>query len=155
MQAVAECVDYIEFLESVPSLSNCTRKVLEDFVAHGAIKAQCDAGKVICGLAQDHNLYVLTAGSAALHVGQDIVVGLEPGDYFGQESGRHHKLGGTVVAVSDVEVLIIGSQDIAQLESASCRDRHPSGIGWTLERSTATQRRRRNHRRAVMTRLAG
>jgi CRP-like cAMP-binding protein len=153
MQALAGCTDYVELLEEVPSLSNCTRDVLADFVAHSAIKAHCDAGKVLCGLEQDHNLYVLTSGSAALHVGPDIVVHLEPGDYFGQESGRHHKLGGTVVAVTDVEAIIVGPQDIAQLEYASCRDRHPSRIGWKLERSTPTQRRRRTHRRNVMVTL--
>jgi CRP-like cAMP-binding protein len=150
MQASAECIEDVERLEKVPSLSNCTHEVLSDFVAHSVIKAHCDAGKVLCGLEQDHNLYVITSGSAVLHVGPDISVQLEPGDYFGQESGRHHKLCGTVVAATDVEVLIIGSQDIAQLEYASSRDRHPSRIGWKLERTTSTQRRRRNHRRSVM-----
>ena len=64
-------------------------------------------------------------------------------------------MAGTVVAVTDVEALVIGPQDLAQLEFASSRDRHPSQIGWQLERSSWTHRRRRHLRRTVMARLAG
>jgi hypothetical protein len=152
MHTVADRVDFAAFLEGIPSLSKCTRDVLEEFVAHGAIKAHCEAGKVLCGLQEDRNLYVLTAGTASLHVGPDVVITLEPGDYVGGGNARH-KLAGTVVANSDVEALVLGAQDLAQLESASSRDRHPSRIGWQFERSSWTQRRRRHQRRSVLTNL--
>ena len=147
MHSLAECVEITDFLEEVPALSTCTRDVLVDFVAHNAVLAHCDAGKVLCGLQQDHNLYVLTSGTAALHVGPDVTIRLEPGDYVGQ---GQHTLAGTVVALSDVEVAVIGPQDVAHLQQASSRDRHPSRIGWQLERTTPVQRRRRAHRRTVL-----
>jgi CRP-like cAMP-binding protein len=152
MHTVAERVEYADLLEGIPALAGCTRDVLEKFVSEAAMKAHCVAGEVLCGLHEDHNLYVLTSGTAALHVGQDVVISLEVGDYFGQESARHHKIAGTVLALTDVEVLIIGPQDLAQLELASSRDRHPSRTPWTLQRSTATLVRRRRRRHLVMTR---
>jgi CRP-like cAMP-binding protein len=151
MHTVADRVDYIELLEGIPALSMCTADVLDKFLTHSALRAHCAAGEVVCGLHEDRNLYVLTSGKATLHVGDDVEISLEPGDYFGQDSAHHHKLAGTVVASTDVEVLVIGPQDLAQLEVASSRDRHPSLIGWRLERSTVIQRRRRTRRRAVLT----
>ena len=147
MQALAGCTDYVELLEEVPALSNCTKAVLADFVAHSAIKAHCDAGKVLCGLEQDHNLYVLTSGSAALHVGPDIVVHLEPGDYFGQQAHRHHRMAGTVLALTDVEVLVVGPQDLARLELASSASRHPSRMELPAELAALSVRHRRVFRR--------
>jgi CRP-like cAMP-binding protein len=153
MHTVAECVDTVELLEGIPSFERCTEDVLQDFVRHSAITARCEAGKVLCGLLQDHNLYVLLHGTAELHVGPDVVITLKPGDYVGRDADRLHKMAGTVVAVTDVEALVVGPQDLAQLEYASCRDRHPSKVGWRLERSTPTQHRRRAHRRSVMVNL--
>lgn len=147
MHTVAERTEYAELLEGIPALSKCSKSILEKFVAYDVLRAHCTTGEVLCGLKGDHNLYVLTSGHASLHVGNDIVIGLEPGDYFGQDS---HKMGGTVVADTDVVVLVIGPQDLAQLELASCASRHPSRMEWPMERSTTTQRRRRILRRAVL-----
>lgn len=150
----AECVNYVGYLEGIPSFSLCTTEVLEKFLAFDAMRAHCDAGEVLCGLEQDHNLYVLTSGTAELHVSPDITITLVPGDYFGQEPERHHHMAGTVVARTAVEVLVIGPQDVAQLELASSASRHPSRAEWPLERSTPTARRRRTLRRALMARHA-
>ncbi|HEY1827158.1 MAG TPA: cyclic nucleotide-binding domain-containing protein [Acidimicrobiales bacterium] len=148
MHTVAERVEYAELLEGIPSLSRCSKSILEKFVAYDVLRAHCAAGEVLCGLQGDHNLYVLTSGRASLHVGNDIVISLEPGDYFGQDS---HKIGGTVIADTNAEVLVIGPQDLAQLELASSASRHPSRLEWPMQRSTATQRRRRLMRRSVLT----
>ncbi len=104
----AERVDIIGLLEGLPPFATCTTEVLESFVAHDAMRAHCAPGEVLCGLQQDHNLYVLIAGEAVLRVGPDVTINLEPGDYFGQQAHRHHRIAGTVVAVSDVEVLVVG-----------------------------------------------
>jgi CRP-like cAMP-binding protein len=154
MHTLAERVEQASFCEGIPAFARCTRDVVERFVADAALTAHCGAGEVVCGLADDHNLYILTSGRASLRVG-DVVVALEPGDYFGQESDRHHKMPGTVVAETAVEVLIVGPQDLAQLELASSCDRHPSRIAWSIERSSVTQVRRRNRRRAILARHAG
>jgi CRP-like cAMP-binding protein len=148
MHKVAERVEYAELLEGIPSLARCSRSILEKFVAYDVLRAHCAAGEVLCGLQGDHNLYVLTSGHATLHVGNDVVIALEPGDYFGQES---HKMAGTVIADTDVEVLVIGPQDLAQLELTSSASRHPSRLEWPMQRSTVTQRRRRLLRRNVLT----
>jgi CRP-like cAMP-binding protein len=150
MHTVAERVEQVSLCEGIPAFARCTRDVLERFVADAALIAHCGAGDVVCGLADDHNLYVLTAGTASLRVG-DVMVALEPGDYFGQESARHHKMAGTVVADTEVEVLIVGPQDLAQLELVSSCDRHPSRIAWKIERSSSTALRRRGRRRSVLT----
>ncbi len=122
----AERVDIIELLEDLPPFSKCTTGALDSFVAHDAMRAHCSPGEVLCGLAQDHNLYVLLSGEAVLRVGSDVTIRLEPGDYFGEQAHRHHHIGGTVVAVTDVDVLVAGPQDLARLELASSASRHPS-----------------------------
>jgi len=76
---------------------------------------RCGAGDVLCGLAEDHNLYVLVSGSAELRVGPDLSIDLEPGDYFGLHAQRYRAMAGTVVAVTEVEVLVIGTQDLGRL----------------------------------------
>lgn len=150
----AECVNYVSYLEGIPSFSLCTTEVLEKFLVHDAMRAHCQPGEVLCGLQQDHNLYVLTSGTAELHVTPDITITLTAGDYFGQEPERHHRMAGTVVAKTAVEVLVIGPQEVAQLELASSTARHPSRVEWPMERSTLTQRRRRTLRRTLLTRHA-
>ncbi len=111
----AERVDYVELLEGLPPFSSCAPEALEAFVRHDAIRARCVAGEVVCGLAQDHNLYVLVSGSAVLRVNPDVSIDLEPGDYFGQQTHRTHRVAGTVIAVTDVEVLVVGPQDLNRL----------------------------------------
>ena len=111
----AERIDYVELLEGLPAFSACTSEDLEAFVAHDVMWVRCGAGEVLCGLAQDHNLYVLVSGLAELRVGADVSIDLEPGDYFGRYARRYHGMAGTVVAVTDVEVLVIGPQDLGRL----------------------------------------
>ena len=105
----------VELLEGLPPFSACAREDLEVFVAHDVMRMRCGAGEVLCGLAEDHNLYVLVSGSAELRVGPDLSIDLEPGDYFGRYARRYHGMAGTVVAVTDVEVLVIGPQDLGRL----------------------------------------
>ena len=150
MHTLAERVEYADFCEGIPAFARCTREVLERFMAESGLTARAGAGEVVCGLHDDHNLYVLISGRASLRVG-DIVIALEPGDYFGQESDRHHRIAGTVVADSDVEVLIIGTQELVQLEVASSAARHPSRSPWPIERTSVTAERRRLRRRTNLT----
>jgi hypothetical protein len=112
----------------------------------------CPAGDVLRSLTQhDQNLYVLAAGSALLDAGDEVAISLEPGDYFGKGSGRRHQLNATVIAVSDIEVLVINPREISWLGQASSRERHPSEIDWRTPLPTTMQRAaRRSHRRAVL-----
>jgi CRP-like cAMP-binding protein len=128
--------------------------VLEEFVARGIAKVHCAAGKTLTSQAhEDRTLFVLAAGSALLHAGDDIAIALEPGDYFGDGlAGRHQPIS-SVVAVSDIEVLVISPQDVAWLEQASCRDRHPSRTDWrTTLPSSARPGLRWGHRRLALAR---
>jgi hypothetical protein len=111
----AERIDYVELLEEVPAFSACTTEDLELFVAHDVMWVRCGAGEVLCGLAHEHNLYVLVSGLAELRVGPDLSIDLEPGDYFGQHAQRNHGVGGHVVAVTDIEVIVVGPQDLGRL----------------------------------------
>ncbi|HEY1652085.1 MAG TPA: cyclic nucleotide-binding domain-containing protein [Acidimicrobiales bacterium] len=139
----AERVDLIELLGSLPPFSTCTTEVLASFVAHDAMRALCGPGEVLCGLSQDHNLYVLISGEAVLRVGPDVSITLEPGDYFGQQAHRYHRIAGTVIAVTDVEVLVVGPQDLARLELESSASRHPSRFEPSADRSSHGSRHRR------------
>jgi hypothetical protein len=48
-------------------------------------------------------------------------------------------------------VLVISPQEVAWLQQASSRDRHPSGIEWRVELPSTTRRKsRRNHRRNIL-----
>jgi CRP-like cAMP-binding protein len=143
----AERVDIVGLLEGLPPFSTCTTQVLETFVAHDAMRAHCGPGEVLCGLQEDHNLYVLISGEAVLRVGPDVTISLEAGDYFGQQAHRHHRIAGTVVAVSDVEVLVVGPQDLARLELASSESRHPSRLELPAERGAHATRHLRVFRR--------
>ncbi|HWF17096.1 MAG TPA: cyclic nucleotide-binding domain-containing protein [Acidimicrobiales bacterium] len=144
----AERVDIIALLEGLPPFSTCTTEVLTSFVAHDAMRAHCGPGETLCGLQQDHNLYVLISGDALLRVGPDVTISLEPGDYFGQQAHRQHRIAGTVVALTDVEVLVVGPQDLARLELASSASRHPSRLELPVELTVLGTRHRRAFRRS-------
>ncbi len=143
---------YADFLEVIPALSNCARSVLEDFVTHGVVKVYCSAGHTFSGdLRQDNNLYVLVAGSAALKADHEVTVDLEPGDYFGRTTARGHQLDCSVVAVDDIEVLVIDPLAVSRLSLESSRARHPSRMEWPKELATTARRNsRRTHRRLVL-----
>jgi hypothetical protein len=113
----AERVDDIEIalLEALPPFSACAPEDLEVLVANDVMRMRCRAGDVLCSLAEDYNLYVLVSGLAELRVGPDLSIELEPGDYFGRQAPRYNRMAGTVVAVTDVEVLVIGPQDMGRL----------------------------------------
>jgi CRP-like cAMP-binding protein len=111
----AERIDYVELLEELPAFSACTSEDLETFVAHDVMWVRCGAGEVLCGLTGDHNLYVLVSGLAELRVAPDLSIDLEPGDYFGRHAQRNHGMAGTVVAVTEIEVMVIGPQDLGRL----------------------------------------
>lgn len=144
----AERVDIIGLLEGLPPFSACNTEVLTSFVAHDAMRAHCSPGEVLCGLERDHNLYVLTSGEAVLRVGADVTITLEPGDYFGQQAHRHHKIAGTVVAVTDCEVLVVGPQDLLRMELESSASRHPSRCEPPADLSVLEGRPRRRFRRS-------
>ena len=83
-------------------------------------------------------------------------VALEPGDYFGGDSGhRHLKLAASVVAEEDAEVLVIRPEQIIQLQQAGSRRRHPSNADWSPEVAVPSLRLLPSRRRpAVLARSA-
>jgi CRP-like cAMP-binding protein len=134
MHTLADREHYADFLQDIPAFASCTRNVLNEFVTHGVVKVRCGAGMTLSPHTdEDLNLYILAEGSALLSVGGDAFVTLEPGDYFGRTPSRRHHLTASVVALSEIAVLVINPADIASLERASCRDRHPSKIDWRSE----------------------
>jgi hypothetical protein len=149
-QSTNEHQDYAELLKGIPAFSACTPSVLRELAAYGVDTVHCGAGQTLTPHARDHNVYVLATGQAILHAGVDVVVDLEPGDHFGKDPARHRGLI-YMVALSDLEVLVISPQEVAWLQQASSRDRHPSGIEWRVELPTTTRRKsRRNHRRNIL-----
>jgi len=123
---LAERVDIISLIEDLPPFRTCTAEVLESYLAHDAMRAHCGPGEVLCGLEQDHNLYVIISGKAVLHVGPDVTIILTPGDYIGQQLHRQGRLAGNVIASTEVEVLVVGPQDLLRMELESGASRHPS-----------------------------
>jgi CRP-like cAMP-binding protein len=123
---LAERVDIIGLIEDLPPFRTCTTEVLESYLAHDAMRAHCGPGEVLCGLEQDHNLYVIVSGEAVLHVGPDVSITLTPGDYIGQQLHRRNRLSGSVIASTEAEVLVVGPQDLLRLELESSASRHPS-----------------------------
>jgi hypothetical protein len=131
VQTTADGRTYREILQDVPALSGCTSDVLKEFVAHGMVKVHCAPGKSFGPqTVRDHNVYVLVGGSAILDAGDDIIIDLEPGDYFGRNHNDHGHLVASIVALTHLEVVAISPEVVAQLKEASCRDRHPSQIEW-------------------------
>jgi CRP-like cAMP-binding protein len=123
MHTVAETKNYADLLEALPGLSSCPRNAVEDFAANGVVKVRCTAGRTLTPPAhQDQNVYVLVSGSALLDAGDNIVVALEPGDYFGGTRNHTRHLVASVLAVSDVELLVFNPRDVARLADASSRE---------------------------------
>lgn len=149
MHAVADCKSYTELLGSVPAFSSCTTEVLEEFVSHSAATVELAAGETLWDDARgDQSLYVVVAGSAVLDAGDNISISLESGDYFGGPSGTRFGISGSVVAVDDMEVLVVQPEELLALTRASSRSRHPSNIEWRSEipaPSTRSARKRRRH----------
>jgi hypothetical protein len=152
VHTLADRKHYADYLETIPVFSSCSREVLESFVTSGVVKVHCWAGKKLSPLADgDQNLYVVATGSAILHAGDDVTVDLEPGDYFGQTPQRRHHIGASVVAVTDVEILVINPQEVAWLQQASSRYRHPSKTEWQNKMPAVPRRSfRRTHRRGAL-----
>jgi hypothetical protein len=151
VQTMKERQDYAELLKGIPVFSSCTPSVLREFAAYGVDTVHCAAGQTLSHQAPDHNLYLLASGSAILHAGDDVIVDVEPGDYFGTNPTHYHWLNVHVVAVTDLEVLVISPQEVSWLRQASSRDRHPSGIEWRIGLPTTTRRTsRRSRRRAIL-----
>jgi hypothetical protein len=150
-QTMKERQDYGELLKAIPVFSSCSPSVLREFAAYGVDTVHCAAGQTLSHQVPDHNLYLLASGSAILHVGDDVIVDVEPGDYFGTNSTHYRWLTFHVVAVTDLEVLVISPQEVSLLRQASSRDRHPSGIEWRIGLQTTTRRRsRRSRRRTIL-----
>jgi CRP-like cAMP-binding protein len=152
VHALADRKDYADFLELIPAFSTCTRDKLEEFVNYGVVKVRCAAGKTLSPQTeQEQNLYVLVAGSALLNAG-DVVIELEPGDYFGREPARQHRPATSVLALTDIELLFIDPYEVARLGSAASRNRRGAGAGRHTTFSTTTSRvSGRNRRRTELT----
>lgn len=154
MHTLAEGRNLTELLEAIPAFSSCPRTTLQDFVDHDVVKVHCPAGKKLNPLTdREQNLYVLASGSALLIDGDDVVVELEPGDYFGRSPGRQHHIVASVIALSNVEILVINPQEVARLRRATLEDwRRLSDGDWTIDDPDASPRgvrRSRCHALAV------
>jgi len=132
MTMVADAKTYAEILHDIPALSSCDPAVLDLFVGEVVFTMHTAAGREIRSrLDSTGNLFVLVGGSAVLDAG-DVYVALEPGDYFGGDTGRHD-LTMSVRAEEDAEVLVITPQQVAELHQAGSRRHHPSNADWSPE----------------------
>jgi CRP-like cAMP-binding protein len=157
MNTVADTRTYAEILRDIPAFSRCAPDVLDHFVTESVFTMHTAAGREIRSRTDtSRNLYVVVAGSAFLDAGDDVRVALEPGDYFGGDSGHHHhKLTASVVAEEDAEVLVISPEEVARLQHAASRRRHPSNVDWIPETAVPSLRLVRSRRRpAVLERSA-
>jgi hypothetical protein len=144
VNAVADCKTYADFVGSIPAFSDCAPEVLEEFVTHSAHRLHVAEGETVCSQEQcDQNLYVLVAGVASLDAGNGVRVALTTGDYFGWNPGRYHGPSVHVLALEDVEVLVIQPQDVLRLEVIASRRRHPSQIDWRVDARVSPRRRER------------
>ena len=149
VRSIADIKGYADILGTIPALSNCTRVVLDEFVASSdcAVRSASDT-ELRSPTDADHTLYVLVDGSASLHTDDGVRVVLEPGDFFGGAAAvRHRSVVASVVAHEDAEFLVIGPAQVLQLRHASTRRSHPSNVDWTPEplspSATFVPRRRR------------
>jgi len=125
---LAERVDIIGLIEDLPPFRTCTTEVLRSYLAHDAMRAHCGPGEGLCELEPDRNLFVIISGEAELHVGPDVSITLTPGDYIGRQLQRQNRLSGSVIASTDLEVLVVGPRDLLRLELQSSESRHPSRL---------------------------
>jgi CRP-like cAMP-binding protein len=115
MQSLAGRNHHADLLESIPAFAAADRLTLEDYVTHRAVTIHCAAGKVLSAESdRDRNLYVIVSGSAQLRADGDVELALERGDFFGGLR-RHASVVIDVVAVTDVEVLVIDPLHITHL----------------------------------------
>jgi len=149
VHAVADCKSYAELLRAVPAFSSCTTEVIEEFASHSAAKLEYAAGETLrADVRGDQSFYVVASGSAVLDAGDNISISLESGDYFGGPAGARFGIRGSVVAVDNVEVLVVHPEELSALIRASSRSRHPSNIEWRSELpapSTRFVRKRQRH----------
>ena len=149
MQTVADTISFADILGDIPHFSGCSRDVLSEFVSGGAFILHAGPGTELRPQNDaSRNLYVLVTGSAVLDTDDDVHVTLEPGDYFGGQSGHLHTVNASVVAVEDVEVLVIGPEDLRRLQHASSRRHHPSNAEWIPEPATPNLQLVPRHRHA-------
>jgi CRP-like cAMP-binding protein len=149
VNTVADTKTYAGILRDIPVLSHCAPDVLDHFVTESVFTMHAGAGREICSRTDSsRNLYVLAAGSAILDAGDDVRVVLLPGDYFGGDSGHHHHtLTASVTAEEDAEVLVISPEEIARLQRATSRRRHPSNAEWIPETAVPRLQLVRSRRR--------
>jgi CRP-like cAMP-binding protein len=152
MTTVADTRTYAEILRDIPAFTSCAPDALDHFVTESVFTMHTAAGREICSSTDmSRNLYVVVAGSALLDAGDDVHVALEPGDYFGGDSGHHHlKLVATVVAEEDTEVLVISPEELARLHRAGSRRHHPSNADWIPETAAPGLRLVRSRRRLAV-----
>jgi CRP-like cAMP-binding protein len=157
VKLVAEHQGIAELLGAIPPLSHCAREVLDEYVRGGVVTLHSEAGQELQAETESENLYVLVAGSASLDAGDGVHVSLEPGDYFGGNAARRHNQDTVtaVVAVNEMDVIVIDPQQVQQLVHASSRSRHPSNIEWNARSGAPSPRLVRRHtRRPTLARSA-
>jgi CRP-like cAMP-binding protein len=155
MKIVTDKKTDAELLAEIPAFSSCSRTVLEAYVEQGLATVELAERQTFrLPSYPGDNLFVVTAGLALLKAGDGVTVTLEPGDYFGSDVLRRHQhLVASVVAVTDMELVVISADDLARVQRASSKERHPSQIEWKSELRTTVRRKvRLNHRRAVLVR---
>jgi CRP-like cAMP-binding protein len=140
MHSVAGRNQYADLLELIPAFSTADRQVLEDYVTHSAVTIRCSAGKTLSAESdRDRNLYVVVSGTAELRAEGGVRLDLVSGDFFGGDR-RHPSNVIDVVAVSDVEVLVIDPLHITHLTAE-----HGRRVSRTVEAEWNAPRRHRRH----------
>ena len=136
MNSVADTKTYAEILRDIPAFSRCAPDVLDHFVTESVFTMHAGAGREISSWTDSsRNLYVLVAGSASLDAGDNVRVSLEPGDYFGGDSGV-----ATVTSSPPPwwprrmsRFSSSAPNRSARLQQAGSRRRHPSNADWSPE----------------------
>jgi CRP/FNR family cyclic AMP-dependent transcriptional regulator len=114
----------LEHLHAIPEFSTCTLEQLEEVIE------LCDqllvqAGEVILKEGRiGRELFIVLSGTAAVtRRGKEVAL-LGPGNYFGELGAIDHgPRNATVTAVTDLDVLIIGSKEFESMASiAGFRD---------------------------------
>jgi CRP-like cAMP-binding protein len=151
MQSLAGRNHHADLLESIPALQAADRRVLEDFLTHSAVTVHCGAGKTLNARTdRDRNLYLVVSGSAELRTEDGVAVTLSVGDYFGGDQSHRSPAVAAVVAVTDVEVLVMDPSHIVQLTAS--RNQRRVKHGWipnSISVGSAGRHRRHRHSELV------
>jgi CRP/FNR family cyclic AMP-dependent transcriptional regulator len=107
---------YLHELGAVPLFRSCTKRELER-VARAADEVSLEAGRTVVEEGHPGNeCYVIIRGSATVSRDGSVIAEIGPGDHFGElavlDGGPRTA---SVVATSDLDLLVIGRREFAAL----------------------------------------